>query len=772
MALSSSRSLPDEILRRLEVLPGSRGGLVLFFADVVTAVVCAFLPLADHIGFEFALALTIVNAIFAPAAGASSIRQEHFRSRSERAFGLAAAAAGVYATLLLLFPTGLMLLNGLRRPTCDPGSGLLWMLALPLPTAVLAAATGGVARTLAKTQLGTGVWVAVLEIIPLLLGLSTLYWGPSFFLFDHFFGYFPGPLYDEVVTISWTLLAFRGLTLLWAVVACLLCAALAIDGAGRRANRGITAAVLALALLGISFFAGTRIGFRTTEASLADALGGVRTADGLEIHYPREWTERSVEMVVRDAVFRASQVQHELELSHPAPVKVWMYRSAEEKRRLVGAASTSFSKPWRHEVHVNASPFPHNVLRHELVHAFGAEIGRGPFRVPGGLIPNSPLIEGFAVALDLDTDGLTLAQWAKAMRDLKLAPDVTALFSTWGFMTAAPARAYEYAGAFLRFIDEHYGRAKLLELYSTGDLTRIAPPEELVAEFGKALDATGLTPAERATAQRHLARPSVFRRRCAREVSAIADEAQELMSEGRTQDSLAAYSRVCDMEPDDPAMLQSLLRAALQANNTALRDATTARLLNHPKADPTLRASVLMDLGDDLWRHNALTEAGDRFREAAAIPVDAGIHRTVLVKEYAMQDPTVAALLEPLLVENNADVRELFALNDYVVSHPSDRVVSYLLARQFVQRNAVARGVALLDRADSRLLASSEFAKEIARLLVRGNAELQRCPEAEVARGRLVEAGGGAADQAVAQDWVDRCRFGTAKGWAALADTE
>src|SRR5690606_11371809 len=110
-------------------------------------------------------------------------------------------------------------------------------------------------------------------------GLWLLWAGPGFFLFDHLFGYFPGPLYDEVVVLSSTVWAWRALTLAWAAVALVGCLP----------RRGMVAVPLALALLSVVVAYGTRLGIRSTDASVAQALGAVKRIDDLEIHHPREW---------------------------------------------------------------------------------------------------------------------------------------------------------------------------------------------------------------------------------------------------------------------------------------------------------------------------------------------------------------------------------------------------------------------------------------------------------------------------------------------------
>lgn len=740
---------------RIRALLWTRGGLWAAVTPLLAGVACAFLPLADHLGFEFALVLAIASSLSAPALGVAAIRLEVEKPEPDRRPVRAALVACGVAVLALLGPAALILLNALRRPACEPGSGALWLLVLPMPSALLAAAVGALARVRGGSAKGAAWRVAVVELVSLGLGLWSIYAGPAFFLFDHFFGYFPGPLYDETVLLGPTVLAFRAFTLAWAAAAVLGCGLLDADPARAR-QYGTAAILLALVTALGSLRFGERIGFRTSDGSLAQALGGVRETKQLTIRYPREWNEETVDQLVRDASFQAERVTEVLGIKDAARVQVWMYRSADEKRQLVGAAATSFAKPWRREVHVHAMAFPHPVLRHELVHAFAADFARGPFHVPGGLFPNSPLIEGFAVAHEAEPEGMTLMQWARAMRAMGLAPDVTALFSTQGFMSAAPARAYTYAGAFIRHLRETRGQAAVTELYRSGDLSRLGDPAALLHEFEAALDRERIGPEEKAAAQRRYARPSVFRRRCAREVSAIIEAAARALQANDPAAATGLYEQACAMEPDDPALLRNQLTAAIRARDDARRDEVTRRLLSHEKLDPSLRAAVLTELGDQAWRTGAAGVARDRYAEAAKLDADPATHRGAVARLLAVATPERAGVIAPLLLDGQTEAGVLFALNDHLVRAPEDRLVAYLLGRQLVQKGAFERGARLLQTC-AGLLGDRELDREARRLVIRAWAEARRCDSVTVAA-RDVPAED-AVDRAWAEDWAARCRF-------------
>jgi len=76
------------------------------------------LPLADHLGYELAEAIALCAGLFGAAPGVAAARAERREpTRMRRAPRPRPVLAG---TVALALPVVLILLNGLRRPACDP----------------------------------------------------------------------------------------------------------------------------------------------------------------------------------------------------------------------------------------------------------------------------------------------------------------------------------------------------------------------------------------------------------------------------------------------------------------------------------------------------------------------------------------------------------------------------------------------------------------------------------------------------------------------------
>ena len=597
----------------------------------VAAVVCCFLPLADHLGYEFAEIMALLAGVFG---GLPGMR----RARRTALFGLAA-------------PVAIILLNGLRRPACDPLAGFTLFVLLAVPSAALAYALGAACAVVAPRRPG---WLyAAVFLATLAAALWPIARDCQVFAFHHLGGWYPGPIYDEAIRPTRALWLFRLTTLLYAA-ACLCFVA------GRR----FCAALVGAAAVILSLQA-ERFHWQASAVGLDAALGGSLTTEHLLLHFPREKTAAERELLARSAEADVRAVARFLGLREAGPrVEVWLFRSAEEKRTLIGAAETSFTKPWLRQIHVNDAPAPHPILRHELVHALGAQLARGPWGVPGrlgGLIPEMALIEGVAVAGDWPAGEFTVHDEARALRALKRMPDVARLFKPGLFYAESGPRAYTTAGSFMRWVWE---TRKPANLYAPVDAAALAP------EYLAFLDAAPAPPRAVALASQRFSAPSIVRKRCAHEVAGLSREAAQ-------SNDPALWRKCVALEPDDPALLLSLWRAQPSAE-------VAERLLSHPKLSAPLRAQALTEMGDAAWKSGDAAEARRRYDEARLLPQAEAAERGLLVRLRALDDAASWPALRPLFTETGVEV--LLRLRDLDLARPRDGLFAYLIAKQLQNR--------------------------------------------------------------------------------------
>ena len=519
---------------------------------------------------------------------------------------------------------------------------------------------------------------------------------------------FPGPIYDEAIRPTRALWVFRVATVLYASA----CAGIALlAGPGRRRRAG----TVLLALCGSSALLlssqAERFHWKASDAVVDAALGGTLRTKHLVIHFPREKPEDERRLLAQDAEvsWRAVREFAGLPLDTP-PVHVFLYRGPEEKRLLIGAAETSFTKPWLRQIHMNDGPAPQPILRHELAHAAFAEIAPGPFGVPGGVLPRMALVEGAAVAADWPAGEFTVHEEARALRDLKLLPDLRQLFAPARFYVEAGPRAYTAAGSAIRFLWQSRGPAAFRDAYASGSLD----VEALAASYSSFLDTLPANGRATALAQQRYASTGIVHRMCPREVAELQREARNAPSPAIAE---RLWARCIQLEPDDPDHLLQLRRAQLRAGDLAGAQDSERRALSHPKLSQPLRATLLTETGDALWRADDATAARERFEQALRLVQPEPQERALIARLWALDDRRRWPALRALLTDGSTGPETILALSHLAAAEPREGLPPYLLAKQMQNRGAWADCARLAREALERELPSPLFAQEALRML-------------------------------------------------------
>ena len=685
--------------------------------------VCAFLPLADHLGYELAEAVALCAGVFGAAPGVAAARAEGNRADPDAARAVAVALLAALAALAL--PVALILLNALRRPACDPMGGGVLYLALAVPSGVLAAALGVACGFLAPLRAGWIVAAAFAVTLP--VSLWPVARGPQVFAFHHLGGMFPGPIYDEAIRPSRALWIFRAGTLLYAAA----CAGVALVADSRRRAAGI--AVIVVCGGGAAWLSlnAERFHWKASVSLLDAELGAVTRAGSVVLHFPREKPEAERRLLARDAEVSWRAVRDFAGLpADAAPVHVFLYRSSDEKRRLLGAAETSFTKPWLRQIHTNDAQAPHPILRHELAHAAFADIAPGPWRVPTGIIPQMALVEGAAVAADWPSGELTVHEEARALLDAKLLPDLRRLFAPARFYGESGARAYTAAGSAIRFLWETRGPPAFRDAYANAVLDL----DGLARAYTAFLEAMPSNPRGTALARQRFATPGIVHRPCPHEVAELERQARSVAD---ARQAVLLWSRCAQLEPDDPRLLLQLRRAQLRARDPGAAAETAQRALLHPKLSEPLRATLLTDLGDEAWRKDDAAPARARYDEARRLVQPEVQERALLARLWALDDRRRWPALRRLLADGDAGPGTLASLEELGAAEPLEGLPPYLVAKQLQNRGDWARCAREASEALSRKLPAAPFEYEALRMLGIAAWHLGDLPTARDAFARL-----------------------------------
>jgi len=694
-----------QVLIRAAYLLRRPGALLVVTILAVGGACLVRLPLFGLPGYELGEAMSVGVGFLGGALGIIASRQERrliqgFNPRPRGAIRSDGALASVWmpfaaASLLgvasLALPGATAAIFAASSTRCDPFAQLAFYPLLCIPSALVACAAGVLCGLASRRALYAGALYAILVLLSLAATAWPLFAGPQVNAYNHFAGYFPGPLYDEALRVRPALLWFRTESLLWAGGAISFAAVLLNMKFGTLGRPRLRLAAWLWVLLvaaGITAIESRAqvLGLRVTDSFVAASLGGLRQTTHFQIFYPRGKAKHEVDRLARDAEFRYAQIRAFLGGGPDAPISLYVYRSAEQKLELVGAGQTQFAKPWRLQVHLNDAPFPHPSLKHELAHAMAAPFGSGPFRVTAkdGVWPVMGIVEGLAVAADDEIDELSLHQWAAAMRQQKLAPDLASLFRLDSFYRSAAPRAYVLAGSFLRYLADTYGSDKLRELYAHGDFqnTYQRSLETLAVDWARFVDAI---PLERAAANQAFARfrrGSIFARPCVREVALLRAEASDFLRSDPAK-ALARYRRCSEIQPEEPSFRSGEAKALILLEKPDEAAQVLSRLAEQVQGEPALAAEVAMAQADLEWSRGRREEAGRLLAKVIDLKPNAALERAARIKLAVLQTNAARAVWA-YLGEQPEEVK-LLGLKEAMDQGHSQPYLSYLLGRRLTQ---------------------------------------------------------------------------------------
>jgi hypothetical protein len=765
------------------------GGAVL----LALGIAAGSLPLLEAPGYELGEAAALLAAVLAPLVGVPAARLELARPAPSPLSAWAGSSL-VVAGLTALFLAG-ALVRAALGPCAVIGPAAAFLPLLALPSALLGAALAVAVAFVARgRRAAAGALYALAALVALAVSLYAAYRGPAAFVFDPLLGAWPGPIYDEALVPDLRAVLFRGAAAAEAIAVAAVAEAFARAGrAGlpprgpqttrrlrrrdqispprgpqttrRLRRRDQISRSAAGPLLAVLVAAGTVVSARAaleafrlsgSRSAVSRALGGRSEGPRCTLVFPVEKSAASVEALLRDCEFHLADVARALDVRPPARVTVYVYRSAEEKRRLVGASGTEYAKPWLRELHLVDAPLPHPLLRHELVHVVGAEIARGPLGVPARalVLVSAGLVEGLAAALETPRGRFTVHEWSRAARDLGFSPDVARIVGPAGFYAEPPARAYTAAGSFLAFLLDRYGAEKVRAAYRTGEVARAmgVPLPALAEEWARFLAGVEAPPGLATVARAQLGRRSIFGRPCAREVATLEARAAAAAAAGRAAEACALYERVADRAGAASLKAAGDVRARAGDLDRAAEAYRAARAA--AEDDGALRAAIAAAEGDLAWRRGDVAAAVSAWSAALGTHPERAETRRLEAKIVAVTDPRLAAAARPFLLGDGDASLALARVAR--VPHP---LAAYLVGRALATRGGAAAAIPELERAAAGGL-STALAREA--LLLLGDARCAAGARAagEAALRALAGAGASAADRARVDESLRRCAFG------------
>lgn len=618
----------------------------LFSCAGVALLLVGFLPLFAGPSYEFALACGVILPLFGAGFNAAGAALRGATPASAFFDGL---RSGLVLCGLAL---AVALLHGARAGFCEPWGELSYFALGPLPGALLGSVWGALCGAFVCGLSGGGRrWRAAVAVLlassaPLLgiaLSLLRYYTSPIIFAFDPFFGYFSGTLYDTVIDGTERLLTYRAGTLGWMLVLFGVATVVTRSAEGglevrwRDRQRAVAAGLVGAALgLGV-WLAGPELGHFQTAGSIRERLGHVAISERCEVVYASGIPQREAHALARECDGHIEQQERYFDVEGPLGVTVYLFASASQKARLMGARDVYIAKPWRGEIYIQTQGYPHPVLGHELAHVVAGSFARGPFLVAGplgGWVPDPGRIEGVAVAASpRHGDDLTLLEWAASMRKLENLPPLERLFRL-GFLGENSSKAYTVAGAFIHWLRENHGIASVKAWYGGATLEEATQHglADLEQAFVADLEQVKVSSEAMAVARARFERPAIFGRRCPHQVDQLVREAGRALNGFDPERARLVYEQVLGMDPNHFAAKVGVGRCAFHEGDLEAAKRTYEALRNDDRTTATEQAWLAERLGDLAFVDGHFKIADSRFAEAEKLLVDQDQLRTLEVK--------------------------------------------------------------------------------------------------------------------------------------------
>lgn len=763
-----------------------------FVALTLLALILANTPLFNLLAFEFCAVLAF-GVSFAGAhtgvTGVASLRQRTQSLRGAAAQMVMSVFWRVFGLnlTLLVAPLIIISLNAFRVKNCDFLEGFAFFLLLPVVSCAYATALGVFFGLWLKRR-----WTAYLTYLgyifaTLLVLAYNLIFHPPVFGYHSTFGYFPGPIYDERIVISGTLLIARGTTLLLAWI--FLSLAINTLEIGRHTrleptlywqklyrftprfsdlNHRIRLIVLII-LFGLIYLFRGELGLRPTRGYIEDKLGGLKETAHFKIYYERgSQVGREIEWIAQDHEFRYAQLIHYFQIQPTNKVRSYIYTSSGQKKRLVGARGTSIEDPLGYGFHINYEAFPHPVMKHELAHALTADwhpILKVSLKVG--------LHEGIAVAADWDEGKLTAHQWSQAMQQLGIAPTMSQIMGL-GFWTQASSQSYTLAGSFVRFLIERYGVEKARRVFPTGNFKEVYTRSlvELEREWKEFLETVTLTEADLEIAAHRFKRPSIFQKPCAHEIAQLSSEAWRAYRRTDMSTAIRLFERIYQFDPDNPRPLGGLMYTHYQTGDYPSTLEWASKIIVHPKASINRVAEAKNVEGNVYWQQGGREDARSRYQEVFALHASDFLDREAQAKlaTLTLNSPDVENKIRQVLIGRSSSRLKMTLLHEVVKALPEWGLGHYLIGRQLYFDQEYAASNRYLSKAAALGLPHQNLAIENMRL-IGVNAYRLGQYESALEQFRRIAANSALPLGTIhsARDWIERCEWATEQ-WSQSAD--
>jgi hypothetical protein len=448
---------------------------------------------------------------------------------------------------------------------CLTFDGFGFWIFIPFPSTYFGAAIGRLVR---HFKLPFPKLIVSLILLCIAAGILVIefFSYPQVYFYNHVWGLWPGPIYDESVKISASFLYFRWLTFLWILLLWML-----PDWSQTLQTKLIT--VLTLICLMFSYMNLDEAGIISPATTMQERLGGVQQTKHFNLYFDEQfYSQDEIDYWAARHEFHFQEINEILQVKWPKGRKIdsYLYAHAWQKKKITGAKFTSYVPIWlpKDQLHIAKQQLA-GVLKHEMVHVISKRFGNDLFNGSWSI----GLIEGLAEGIAKDASSqTTLHQIVAAEKPWPSADQMKSALSVSGFYGSAGAISYTTAGSFVEYLLDEFPVNHFKKVYADADFETAYQKsfESLISGWHQTLAKTTLDSVDQQVSEFIFARRSLFGKQCPHAITEalrLWDRYQFFLADQDTSRAHQQLHDLYDLTPNNALVKHAWSRIQLQNGN-------------------------------------------------------------------------------------------------------------------------------------------------------------------------------------------------------------
>ncbi|MFA5806356.1 MAG: hypothetical protein WC879_17125, partial [Melioribacteraceae bacterium] len=410
---------------------------ILIFFIVIINLLLTFLPLTKTLGYEF----SVINGILLFIIGGL---QTIIVQRKDFEIGVIDLFLKnkLFISFSIIIPFLIGFLSSVLNSNCPIKDGVFFYLVISIPSFFFGGILGNFCTALSRKY--SFYFFIIISFVLIISSLIEFFFNPQIYFYNPVFGYSPGTIYDEDLTVDRILIAYRIFNIAFFI---LLFYSSRIIINNSKIKKALI--VLTLILVSLSFsIMKPKLLFATDKNRIENELAFTIATNNFHIHLPDSLIgdkENRYNALLHE--YYLDQIKIQLKSSFSYKIDSYLFAGKENKRELMGSGNADIAKPWLRHIYLNYYNYG-ATLEHELIHILAGEFGSTLFRVSADL--NPAMIEGLAMSIEDNYDDYPVHYMAKLAFEAGYKFPIEKLFSGFIFFSQTSSISYIYAGSFLK----------------------------------------------------------------------------------------------------------------------------------------------------------------------------------------------------------------------------------------------------------------------------------------------------------------------------------